>query len=195
MGDESPCEIVPGLYLGGIASMDHIIRLKISSIFRFMSFPVLWNVPNDCEVKSWDICDEVSQNVSDIMDQVTMGIHSVLQQKKRVLVHCQGRIILMICSWYISFLYHGDCLSDKVPWYDFERCIPFDFYGNNNRYMTFKARPIIRPNYGFTKQLLDWEAKHCSHQTERLPLFWYSDSYYNWFECKLLLTYLQITTL
>ncbi|KAJ3070630.1 hypothetical protein HDU98_006330, partial [Podochytrium sp. JEL0797] len=49
--------------------------------------------------------------------------------------------------------------------------------------LTYKARPIIRPNEGFARALQDLEREIHPHLTEpTLPIFWMCDSYANFME-------------
>ncbi|KAJ8380303.1 hypothetical protein SKAU_G00010810 [Synaphobranchus kaupii] len=87
------------------------------------------------------VADSPSSQLGDHFDSVADKIHRVQEQQGRVLVHCSAGVSrsATLCIAYLM-KYRSMTLSDAHLW-------------------VRSRRPIIRPNSGFWKQLIDYENK------------------------------------
>ncbi|XP_036383587.1 dual specificity protein phosphatase 18 [Megalops cyprinoides] len=145
-------EITEYLYLSsGRAANDRtkVSELKITCIVNATDNVENTPVPS-VEYVRVPVTDSPFSQLSDYFDTVADKIHCVAEQHGRVLVHCSAGVSrsATLCLAYLM-KYRNMTLVDAHGW--------------------VKARrPIVRPNNGFWKQLIDYELKLHGSGTVRM---------------------------
>ncbi|ESO11570.1 hypothetical protein HELRODRAFT_166577 [Helobdella robusta] len=134
--------VTPYLFLGSIDSLnkDKIRQLGVSMVINCAKEIPNVNLPG-VEVIKLDIDDIPSAKIEDYFDQCSDLIRSVKNRNGHVLVHCAAGVSrsASICLAYLM-KHHGMSLR--------------------RAYSHLKVkRPIIRPNVGFFRQLMEYEKK------------------------------------
>jgi len=139
--DGRPAEILPGLYLGSVGaalSKRVLLELEITHVLSVMD-KMKTPYPNDFEYKQIEIYDSVDDDIQKHFVNSTEYIHNVLTNKGKILVHCfagKSRSSTIVCSYLMKYnKMKRDAALEHIR----------------------QKRPIICPNLGFMKQLLEWE--------------------------------------
>jgi len=140
-------EILPGLFLGPFIaskSLETLKALKVTHIVCIRdakeAFSVRPRFPDDFTYMTLDVEDNEEQNLIRFFPAAKNFIDSAIQQRGRVLVHCNGGISLSP-SFVVMFVMQHYQLS----WEDALHMV------QNRRY-------CISPNGGFLTQIKEYEA-------------------------------------
>ena len=138
-------QILPRLYLSDDIIARNLDQLKQKRITHILNLTT--NIPNKFEPEisylKLTIFDFESQNIAQYFDEATHFIDEALKNEKNiVLVHCNAGISRS-ASFVIAYL-----IKKRI----------FKSYQDAYAHVK-KCRPIISPNKGFEKQLLNLEVK------------------------------------
>ena len=144
--DSNINQILPRLYLGDdiiARNLDELRRRRITHILNLTT-----NIPNKFEPEirylKLTIFDFESQNISQYFDEATVFIHEALQDERNtVLVHCNAgisRSASFVCAY----------LMKKAGYKTFKEAFAY----------VRKCRPVVAPNRGFEKQLINLESQN-----------------------------------
>jgi len=134
-------EIVPGLYICGVSALKAktLLALDINLIVNCTKEVPNLNVAADCErIKLW-LDDTDDTDISQHFETVCDHIRFVLSGGGRALVHCVAGVSRS-AAFCLAYLMKYESMSLRQAY----------------RYMALR-RPVVRPNLGFWKQLIDYE--------------------------------------
>ena len=128
------------LYIGGLSSvkLENLLKLRISHIINCTI--EVKNIEEQGIITTKTMIDDSpTANLQAEFDRVADLIEDVKKRSGRVLVHCVAGVSrsASLCLAYLM-KYHGMTLLEAHS-------------------LLKKARPIIRPNLGFWKQLVEYE--------------------------------------
>uniref|UniRef100_A0A8C8REG8 Dual specificity phosphatase 21 n=1 Tax=Pelusios castaneus TaxID=367368 RepID=A0A8C8REG8_9SAUR len=144
--------ITSSLYLSNGAAANNKLLLFASQITTVInvSVEVVNTFYPDIRYVHIPVTDTPFSRLCDYFDPVADRIHSVDLQQGRTLIHCAAGVSrsAALCLAYLM-KYHSMSLANAHAWVK-------------------SCRPIIRPNYGFWQQLIQYEYKLFGTNTVRM---------------------------
>lgn len=134
-------EVVPGLYISGVSALKPktLQALEINLIINCTSEVPNLNSMGDCERRKLWLDDTEKTDLTPHFDAICDHIRFTLSGGGRALVHCVAGVSRS-ASFVLAYLMKYEDMSLRQAF----------------RYLSLR-RPMVRPNLGFWKQLIDYE--------------------------------------